>query len=89
MRHAVGGHEVQIYQGENTWFWMVYDSEGDEVASGRSPTQKEALRRAHRMAREGEGLWSLQVLCGAVADFRPWPRLRAPSKPQSRISKTP
>lgn len=71
MRRPVGSNEIQIYQGQDGWFWMVFDSEGDEVASGRSPTQKDALKRAHSLASEGAGLWSFQVLCETVASFRP------------------
>lgn len=74
MRTSVGLTEFEIHPGREDWFWMVFDSEGEEVESGRALSQAAALSRAMTVVARSEGRFSLRVVSLKMASIRFSPR---------------
>jgi hypothetical protein len=48
MRIGHHGYEIELHGGRESWLWVVFDEEGDQLHTGHAPTQASALRHARR-----------------------------------------
>ncbi|CAN5362848.1 hypothetical protein BH09PSE1_BH09PSE1_05260 [soil metagenome] len=74
MGSTVGLTEFEIHPGREDWFWMVFDSEGEEVRGRRTVSQADALSCAMAVVARREEQFSLRVVSLKMASINFSPR---------------
>jgi hypothetical protein len=48
MRISHQGFEIELHNGRDSWLWVVFDEDGDQLRSGHARDRAMALGRARR-----------------------------------------
>ena len=48
MRIGHHGYEIELYRRRESWLWVVFDEEGDEIRTGHAPDRAAALAKARQ-----------------------------------------